>query len=253
MRDAGRGAGGSAGCGPRGGAGEARGATGDGGGGGRGTGGGEGGEGEGAESVRGGGRGSELGVWGRILEGEHAPEGAMDVQYGEDKAGDERAEDGTWGTYHAVGRGRGVRVLRGGHPAGKLVCAGDGRWYERRAGRGKRRAVWGASDGHTAGKRITNLATSNLFARPRFRLPSHPPLFATVCLYTRHPVPPAASPNDARRSTDAARFSSDEIVPRRTPSHRRTAGVGDAALFRRIRTFGTLLRTRSHAGTSTAA
>lgn len=69
------------------------------------------------------------------------------------------------------------------------------------------------------------------------------PLFDPVCIYTRHVLP-----NDARRSSDAARFSSDDIVLRLTPSHR-APGVGDAALFLRIRGFtvlaGTLFATLS--------
>lgn len=56
-------------------------------------------------------------------------------------------------------------------------------------------------------------------------------LFALVCVYTRHAVF-VVSHSDTRRSIDAARFSSDDIVPRRTPSH---VGVGDAALFLRTR------------------
>ena len=64
-------------------------------------------------------------------------------------------------------------------------------------------------------------------------------LFDLVCIYIRHLL--VDSLNDARRSSDAARFNSDDIVPRITPSHPFDIGVGDAKLFLRMRIFtGTL-------------
>lgn len=68
---------------------------------------------------------------GRILEWEYAPDGAWHVQYGDDKAGYERAKEAQRSkdtcvkvTYHAVGGGGGSTDAVGG--GGRAAVAGGG-------------------------------------------------------------------------------------------------------------------------------